>query len=417
MRVAVIGAGIVGMSAASYLQRDGHEVFVVDPNEPGEGASFGNAGCINPSSVVPMSMPGVIRNVPKWLRDPLGPLSVRWSYLPFITPWLIRYIRAGRRDRVEQQAKALRALLGPAIANVGALAKAADAESLLHRVGHLVVYKNSESRAKDDAAWKLRRDNGVQLEELNADELRQLEPELSREYTQGVLISTNGHLANPGGFVKKLAEAFVRNGGRMVREAATGFEFIDGQLTAVRTSMGTHQADRAVVAAGIWSKPLASELGDRLPLETERGYHIVISDPEAKPRTPTMSGDGKFVVTPMDMGLRVAGTVELAGLKAPPNWARADNLLRQVKEMYPRLPRDIPEARISRWMGHRPSFPDSLPVIDRSGRSGHVFYAFGHGHTGMTGGATTGKIVADLIAGRPPGMDLAPFARARFDQI
>jgi D-amino-acid dehydrogenase len=417
MKVAVIGAGIVGMSAAIYLQRDGHEVFVIDPNEPGEGASFGNAGCINPSSVVPMSMPGVIWNVPKWLRDPLGPLSVRWSYLPFITPWLIRYIRAGRRDRVEQQARALKALLGPAIPNMSALAKAAGAEDLLHRVGHLVVYKNRESRAKDEAAWKLRRDNGVKLEELNADELRQLEPDLSREYTLGVLLSANGHLGNPGGFVKKLAEAFVRNGGRMVREPAIGFEFIGGKLTAVRTSMGTHQADRAVVAAGIWSKALAAELGDRLPLETERGYHIVIRDPEVKPRTPTMSGDGKFVVTPMDMGLRVAGTVELAGLKAPPNWARADNLLRQVKEMYPGLARNIPEARISRWMGHRPSFPDSLPVIDRSGRSDQVFYAFGHGHTGMTGGATTGKIIADLIAGRRPEIDITPFSRTRFSQI
>jgi D-amino-acid dehydrogenase len=415
MKVAVIGAGIVGMSAANYLQQDGHEVFVVDPNEPGEGTSFGNAGCINPSSVVPMSMPGIIKNVPKWLSDPLGPLSVRWSYLPFIAPWLIQFIRAGRRDRVEAQAKALKALLGPAISNLGALAKAAGAEDLFHRVGHLVVYKGPESRTKDDAAWNLRRDNGVQLEELNADELRQLEPELSRDYTQGVLISTNGHLRNPGGFVKKLAEAFVRNGGRMVREKTTGFEFIDGQLTAVRTGMGTHQADRAVIAAGIWSKPLAAGLGDRMPLETERGYHIVIRDPEAMPRTPTMSGDGKFVATPMDMGLRIAGTVELAGLKAAPNWARTDNLLKQAQEMYPKLARSIPEARITRWMGHRPSFPDSLPVIDRSARSSDVFYAFGHGHTGMTGGSTTGKVVADLVAGRAPAFDLAPFSRSRFD--
>lgn len=417
MRVAVIGAGIVGMSAASYLQRDGHEVFVVDPNEPGEGASFGNAGCINPSSVVPMSLPGVIKNVPKWLRDPLGPLSVRWSYLPTIAPWLIRYIRAGRRDRVEQQARALTALLGPALPNLGALAKAAGAEDLLHRVGHLVVYKSAASRAKDDVVWALRRDNGVQFEELNTDELRQLEPELSRDYTQAVLISGNGHVSNPGDLVKKLAEAFVRNGGRLVREAATGFEFIDGQLASVRTAMGTHQADRAVIAAGIWSRPLAAGLGDRLPLETERGYHIVIRDPEARPRTPTMSGDGKFVATPMDMGLRVAGTVELAGLDAAPNWARANNLLRQVQEMYPKLARSIPEARLSRWMGHRPSFPDSLPVIDRSGRSGDVLYAFGHGHTGMTGGAKTGKIVADLVAGRAPDIDITPFSRSRFDQI
>ncbi|HEX2117255.1 MAG TPA: FAD-dependent oxidoreductase [Alphaproteobacteria bacterium] len=414
MRVTVIGAGIVGMSAASYLQRDGHEVFVVDPNEPGEGASFGNAGCINPSSVVPMSMPGTIRNVPKWLRDPLGPLSIRWSYLPFLTPWLIRFIRAGQRERVEAQAKGLKALLGPALINLAPLVKAAGAEDLLHRVGHLVVYKSAETRAKDAAAWNLRRENGVQFEELNADELRQLEPELSREYTQGVLVGANGHVSNPGGLVKKLAEAFVRNGGRLVREAATGFEFIEGKLTAVRTRMGTHQADRAVLAAGIWSRPLAVSLGDRLPLETERGYHVMVRDPEVMPRIPTMSGDGKFVATPMETGLRFAGTVEFAGLNAGPDWRRADILLRQGQDMYPKLARSYPEARLTRWMGHRPSFPDSLPVIDRSARSPDVFYAFGHGHTGMTGGSTTGKIVADLVAGRAPGIDLAPFSRSRF---
>ena len=254
----------------------------------------------------------------------------------------------------------------------------------------------------------------MKLDELNADELRQLEPELSRDYTHGVLVSGNGHLSNPGGLVKRLAEAFVRNGGRLVREAATGFEFIDGKLTAVRTGAGTQAADRAVIAAGIWSRPLAAGLGDRLPLETERGYHLMIREPEVMPRIPTMAADGSFVATPMDMGLRFAGTVELAGLNAEPNWRRADILLTQAQRMYPKLARTYPEARLSRWMGHRPSFPDSLPVIDRSSRAPDVLYAFGHGHTGMTGGSTTGKIVADLVAGRPPGIDLAPFSKSRF---
>jgi D-amino-acid dehydrogenase len=414
MKVAVIGAGIVGMSAASYLQRDGHEVFVIEPKEPGEGASFGNAGCINPSSVVPMSMPGVMRNVPRWLTDPLGPLSIRWSYLPVLLPWLFRFVRASQPERVKAQAAGLKALLGPALENLTPLVKAAGAEDLLHRVGHLVVYKNAESRKKDSAGWNLRLEHGVKLDELNADELRQLEPELSRDYTHGVLVSGNGHVGNPGGLVKRLAEAFVRNGGRIVREAATGFEFIDGKLTAVRTGTGTHAADRAVIAAGIWSKPLAAGLGDRLPLETERGYHVVVRDPEVMPRIPTMSGEGKFVATPMDMGLRFAGTVELAGLNAEPNWQRAQILLRQGQEMYPKLARSYPEARLTRWMGHRPSFPDSLPVIDRASRTPDVVYAFGHGHTGMTGGSTTGKVVADLIAGRAPGIDLAPFSKGRF---
>ncbi len=414
MKVAVIGAGIVGMSAASYLQRDGHEVFVIEPKEPGEGASFGNAGCINPSSVVPMAMPGVLRNVPRWLSDPLGPLSIRWSYLPALMPWLIRFVRASQPERVKVQAAGLKALLGPALENLAPLVKAAGAEDLLHRVGHLVVYKSAESRKKDSAAWNLRLEHGVKLDELDADELRQLEPELSRDYTHGVLVSGNGHVGNPGGLVKRLAEAFVRNGGRMVREAASGFEFIDGKLTAVRTGTGTHAADRAVIAAGIWSRPLAAGLGDRLPLETERGYHVMIRDPEIMPRIPTMSGEAKFVATPMDTGLRFAGTVELAGLNADPDWRRARILLAQGQEMYPKLARSYPETRLTRWMGHRPSFPDSLPVIDRASRAPDVLYAFGHGHTGMTGGSTTGKIVADLVAGRPPGIDLAPFSKSRF---
>ena len=414
MKVAVIGAGIVGMSAASYLQRDGHEVLVIEPKGPGEGTSFGNAGCINPSSVVPVAMPGVLRKVPRWLSDPLGPLAIRWSYLPALMPWLIRFVRASHPDRVKAQAAGLRALLGPALTNLAPLVKAAGADDMLHRVGHLVAYKSLEARRRDDPIWNLRLAHGVKIDELNADELRQLEPELSRDYTHGVLISDNGHLSDPGGLVKRLAEAFVRNGGRLVREAATGFEFIDGKLTAVRTGAGTHAADRAVIAAGIWSRPLAAGLGDRLPLETERGYHLMIRDPEVMPRIPTMAADGSFVATPMDMGLRFAGTVELAGLNAEPNWHRANILLTQAQKMYPKLARSYPESRLSRWMGHRPSFPDSLPVIDHASRHRDVIYAFGHGHTGMTGGSTTGKIVADLVAGRPPGIDLAPFSRSRF---
>jgi D-amino-acid dehydrogenase len=348
------------------------------------------------------------------LSDPLGPLSIRWSYLPALMPWLIRFLRASRPERVKAQAAGLKALLGPALTNLAPLVKAAGAEEMLHRTGHLVVYKSAEQRAKDSAAWALRAEHGVQLDELGADELRQLEPELSRDYTHAVLVSGNGHVSNPGGLVKRLAETFVRNGGGMVREAATGFEFIDGKLTAVRTATGTHAADRAVVAAGIWSRKLAAGLGDRLPLETERGYHVVVRDPEIMPRLPTMSGAGKFVATPMDMGLRFAGTVELAGLDAEPDWRRASILLAQGQEMYPKLARSYPESRLTRWMGHRPSFPDSLPVIDRASRAPEVVYAFGHGHTGMTGGSTTGKIVADLVAGRAPAIDLAPFRKDRF---
>ncbi|HEX3536875.1 MAG TPA: FAD-binding oxidoreductase [Stellaceae bacterium] len=413
-RIGVIGAGIVGLCAASWLQRDGHHVFLIEPGNPGEGASFGNAGCFNGSSVTPVAMPGVIRNVPKWLMDPLGPLSLRWSYLPSILPYLARFVRASMPDKVHAQARALRPLVGPTVPLIRELARDAGAEELIHQRGHLYVYRSQESLDKDNFAWALRRENGVEVDEFDADELRQLEPTLSRDYVRGLLVRENGHTSNPFGLVSRLVERFVGQGGEIVRARAVGFQFEGRRLIAIQTDTGILRVDTAVVCAGAHSKPLAAALGNRVPLETERGYHLMISDPEVMPRIPTADGDGKFVATPMDTGLRFAGTVELAGLAAPPDWRRARILLEQGRRMLPGLGKEHAEDRISVWMGHRPSMPDSLPVIGPSRASPDVIYAFGHGHVGMTAAPMTGKIVAELIAGRPAPIDIAPFAARRF---
>src|SRR5580704_11221333 len=413
-RVGVIGAGMVGVCAASYLQRDGHSVFLLDPGIPGEGASFGNAGAFNASSVTPMAMPGIIKKVPGWLSDPLGPLSLRWSYLPAILPYLVRFIRAGTEEKVHAQSRALRPLVGATLSALEPLVKDAGAERLVHQRGHLYVYRSAESLAKDGLGWELRRENGVVVDEFNADELRQLEPTLSREYVCGLLVRENGHTSNPFGLVSALVEHFVRQGGAVIRAQALGFRLDGGKLTAIRTDIGELAADAAVVAAGAWSKPLAAALGDIVPLETERGYHLMIRDPEAMPRIPTADADGKFVATPMDIGLRLAGTVELAGLAAPPDWRRAHILLEQGRKMLPGLAASHPQERISVWMGHRPSLPDSLPVLGPSSATPDVIYAFGHGHVGMTSAPMTGKIVADLVAGRPPSIDIRPFSAGRF---
>jgi len=413
-RVGVIGAGMVGVCAASWLQRDGHSVYLIEAGEPGWGASFGNAGCLNGSSVTPVSMPGVVRNVPRWLLDPLGPLSLRWSYLPAIAPWLVRFIRAGTLEKVRIQARALRPLVGPTLDALRPLVSAAGAEDLVHRLGHLYVYRSAESLAKDRLAWALRRENGVEIDEFDADELRQLEPVLSREYVRGLLVRENGHTSNPLGLVQRLLEHFLRSGGELVRARAHGFHLEGARLAAIQTDGGDLAADAAIVCAGAYSKPLAAALGDKVPLETERGYHLMIADPEAMPRIPTADADGKFVATPMDTGLRFAGTVELAGLAAPPDWRRARILLEQGRKMLPGLASSHPEERISVWMGHRPSLPDSLPVLGPSNATPDVIYAFGHGHVGMTAAPMTGKIVADLVAGRAPSIDIAPFAPDRF---
>ena len=413
-RVGVIGAGMVGVCAASWLQRDGHSVVLIEPGNPGEGASFGNAGAFNGSSVTPAAMPGVIRNVPRWLIDPLGPLSLRWSYLPSILPYLVRFVRSATPEKVRAQARALRPLLAPTVPLVRELARDAGADDLVHQRGHLYVYRSAEALAKDGFAWALRQENGVVVDRFDADELRQLEPALSRDYVCGLLVRENGHTSNPFALVTRLVEQFRRQGGEIVQANAIGFRLDGGHLAAIRTDAGDIPADVAIVCAGAHSKLLAAALGDRVPLETERGYHLMIRDPEIMPRIPTADADGKFVATPMELGLRFAGTVELAGLAAPPDWRRARILLAQARRMLPGLAADHPEERISMWMGHRPSLPDSLPVLGYSRASRDVIYAFGHGHVGMTAAPMTGKIVAALVAGRPPPIDIAAFDAARF---
>ena len=413
-RVAVIGAGMVGVCAASWLQRNGHNVFIVEAGEPGRGASFGNAGCFNGSSVTPVAMPGVLRNLPSWLLDPLSPLSLRWGYLPTIIPWLIRFIHASSPEKVRAQARALRPLLGPSHETLQPLLAAAGAEDLVHRLGHLYVYRSAERLGKDRLAWRLRRENGVEVDEFDADELRQLEPALSRDYAHGLLVRENGHTSNPLSLVERLLGHFLQSGGELVRARAHGFRLDGGRLAAIRTGNGDLPADAAVVCAGAHSKPLAAALGDRVPLETERGYHLMIRDAEVMPRIPTADADGAFVATPMETGLRFAGTVELAGLAAPPDWRRAQILLEQGRKMLPGLAASHPEDRISMWMGHRPSLPDSLPVLGPSPATPDVIYAFGHGHVGMTAAPMTGKVVAELVSGRPPSIDITPFSVSRF---
>jgi D-amino-acid dehydrogenase len=413
-QIGVIGAGVVGVCAASWLQRDGHEVLLIEAGEPGHGASFGNAGAFNASSVTPMSMPGIVWNVPGWLFDPLGPLSLRWTYLPAVAPWLVRFINAGALEKVRGQARALRPLVGATLDALLPLVREAGAEDLVHQLGHLYVYRSAQGLEKDRLAWKLRRENGVAIDEFDADELRQLEPALSRDYVRGILVRENGHTSNPLRLIQRLLDKFLRSGGKLERARASGFRIEGSRLAAILTDRGEFAADAAIICAGAWSRPLAAMLGDRIPLETERGYHLMIRDPEVMPRIPTADADGKFVVTPMETGLRFAGTVELAGLTAPPDWRRARMLLGQGRKMLPGLAAKHAEERISVWMGHRPSLPDSLPALGPSRASPDVIYAFGHGHVGMTAAPMTGKIVADLAAGRRPAIDITPFAPARF---
>jgi D-amino-acid dehydrogenase len=416
-RVVVIGGGVVGLACAIELLRDGHAVKIVEPGRPGgeQAASYGNGTLLNPSSVIPMSSPGLWKKVPGYLMDPLGPLTIRWSYLPRLLPWLRRFVRAGSSaTKVATIGQALQPLLADAPALHRKLADEAGVGDLITRQGVLFAFPDRAAFEAEALSWRVRRDNGVKWLELDEDELRQREPTLDRHYKFAVLVEENGQCRDPGAYVAALARHAEALGATIMQTGATGFRIESGQLRAVTTRDGEIACDKAVIAAGAWSKVLAAAAGDRVFLETERGYHVVISDPGIEPRYPVMPSDGKMACVMTPAGLRLAGQVELAGLDAAPNWKRAEVLLAFARKVYPGLPANVPPERVKLWMGHRPSTPDGLPCLGLASGCADVVHAFGHGHVGLTAAATTGKIVAGLVAGHAPPFDLAPYAATRF---
>ncbi|WP_428484092.1 NAD(P)/FAD-dependent oxidoreductase [Rhodopila sp.] len=416
-RVGVIGGGIVGIASAIELLRDGHQVSIIDPGEPGgeQAASYGNGTLLNPSSVIPMSSPGLWKKVPGYLADPLGPLTIRWSYLPRLLPWLRRFVAAGATEaKVAATARALLPLLADAPALHRKLAAEAGVGALITQQGALFVFPNRAAFEAEALSWRVRRQNGIRWLELNEDELRQREPTLDRHYRFALLIEENGQCRDPGAYVAALTRHAIAQGATLEKTAATGFRLEAGRLRAVVTRDGEVACDRAVISAGAWSKVLAAAAGDRVVLETERGYHVVIRDPGVAPRYPVMPSDGKMACVMTPEGLRLAGQVELAGLTAAPNWQRAAVLLKFARKVYPGLPADLPADRVKSWMGHRPSTPDGLPCLGLASGCADIVHAFGHGHVGLTAGAMTGKIVADLVAERAPAFDLAPYSVRRF---
>jgi len=417
----VIGAGIVGACTALELLRSGHRVTIIDSGLPGgeQAASYGNGCWLSPMSVIPPAGPGTWRKVPGYLADPLGPLAIRWSYLPRVLPWLVRYLAAGWTEaRVARTAVALRALLQGAPALHAALADAAGVGSLIERRGLMYIYPSRAEFAAEAMAWRIRAQVGVRWVELSAEELRQREPGLDRRYGFGALVEEGGHCRDPGSYVAALVALAETEGAKRVVARATGFRIADGRLRAVRTDSGEVAADRAVISAGAHSKTLAAAAGDDLPLETERGYHAMIEavpgEPLAGPRTPLMPSDGKMSITMTDRGLRCAGQVEIAGLAAAPNWQRAAILRDHLLGAFPGLPRDLPAERVKFWMGHRPSMPDGLPCLGPASGTPDIIHAFGHGHVGLVAGPRTARLVARMLDGGPPEIDLAPYDPRRF---
>lgn len=417
LHVVIIGGGAVGTVSAIEALRDGHRVTIVDPHPAGgqQAASYGNAGWLSSHSVIPPAEPGAWKKVPSYLKDPLGPLAVRWSYLPKALPWLLRYLWSGWTPaKVELTAVALRSLLKDAPSLHKTLADEADCAHLIERQGVLHVYPSRAVFEADGLAWGIRKKVGIDWIELSGEELRQREPELHPRYTFGVLVEEAGRCRDPGAYVAALSARAVALGAEIVAAKATGLTLDAGRLKAVATDRGEIACDKAVVAAGAHSKALCATIGDTLPLDSERGYHVMIEHPEVQSRAAFMASDVKMVINPMNGGLRGAGQVEFAGLEAAPNWKRAEILRKNLLSVFPNLPKSLPADRIKVWMGHRPSMPDGRPCIGTARATSDVVYAFGHGHVGLVGSARTGRLVAQLIGGRKPEIALEPFDPRRY---
>ncbi|MBR0653859.1 FAD-binding oxidoreductase [Roseomonas arctica] len=413
----VIGAGIVGACAAIEALRAGFDVTILDPGPPGgeQAASYGNGCWLSPMSVIPPATPGTWKKLPKFLSDPLGPLAIRWSYFPWVAPWLVKYLAAGWTwGRVEKAARALRPLLDGAPALHRALAEEAGVGDLIGQTGLIYVYPSRAEFEAEREAWRIRGAVGVKWLELKGEELFQREPTLDRRYTFGVMVEEGGDCRDPGGYVAALVSLAEARGAKRLAVGATGFRIQDNRLKAVVHTEGEVLADRAVICAGARSKALAKLAGDDVPLETERGYHALIADPEVAPRHGLMPSDGKMSIMATRHGLRVAGQVEIAGLDAAPNWRRAEILRDHLLATFPGLPRHIPTERVKFWMGHRPSMPDGMPVLGPASGCADVIHAFGHGHVGLVAGARTGRIVGQLLAGLRPEVAIAPFTATRF---
>jgi len=408
--VIVVGAGVVGLSAALAAQGRGLSVAVIDREGPAAGASAGNAGAFAFTDILPLASPGILRKAPRWLLDPLGPLSVPPAYALRITPWMLRFWRACAPSRVAASTTAQTALMDLSKAELDPFLAATGTGAMLRRKGNLQVYEGEAEFRASLPGWRARKEHGIEFRHMSAAEMAGLQPGLAPRFTHGTFTPGWYSIADPRLFTLALAERLVAQGGVLHTAEVTALRPVPGGVEAVTAAGGGPRGRKAVIAAGAFSHRIARGLGDRIPLETERGYNTTLPPDAFDLRTQVTFGGHGFVVSRLSTGIRVGGAVELGGLDLPPNWRRSEAMLRKAQGFLPGLKG---EGGVQ-WMGFRPSLPDSLPVIGFSRASRDVIHAFGHGHLGLTQAAGTARLVADLLTGQPPAIDLTPFSPQRF---
>lgn len=412
-RAIVVGAGIVGVSTALALQSRGFETLLLDRKRVAAEASAGNAGAFAFSDVTPLARPGIIARAPRWLFDPEGPLAIPPSYALRLAPWLFRFALASRLRSHRAATRAQLALMRECDEALSRQAADAGLGRLIRRDGQLQLYEGDRAWRAAEREWRFRAAHGVAFDRLEAPEaIAELQPGLSPQFTHAVFTPDWSRTIDPLRWTQGLADVFIGRGGGFAEFEASRIVPQDDAVDVHASGRGATRAGLAVICAGAWSHRLSAPLGDRVSLETERGYNVTLPAGAFDLRLQLTFDDHGFVATPIGDGVRIGGGVELGGLTAPPNWRRADAMLTKARRFLPDLRAD--DGKGERWMGFRPSTPDGLPVIGRSRRSPRVLYAFGHGHLGLTQAAGTAELIAALATGARPAIDIDPFRPDRF---
>ncbi|MBX2870138.1 MAG: FAD-dependent oxidoreductase [Acidiferrobacterales bacterium] len=410
-KVAVIGAGIVGVSTAIWLLRKGHDVTLIDREGPAAGTSYGNAGVLAACAVVPVTVPGLLAKAPGLLIRSQSPLFMRWRYLLKLMPWLGKYLRHCNPKDTKYIAHALTAILSDTLQQHLDLAADTPAAEFIKPTEYLFVYDDRSEYEAEAFTWEVRKECGYRWEELDRAQLIEREPCFADGSARfGVCLGDHGFITDPGRYVAALANEFVRLGGTLKIGGMKDIEQRDGRIHSIVLEDETVPCDVGVLTTGIWSEALAKKLGVKIPMEAERGYHIELYDASNLPRRPSMISSGKFVATPMEGRLRCAGIVEFGGLSRIRSKKPLALLRKQLAEAIPGLT----YSRVEEWLGFRPAPADSIPLIGEFAILKNMYAGFGHHHVGLTGGPKTGKLLAEIISGESPDTDMVPYDPGRF---
>ena len=407
--VGIVGAGIQGVCIGYQLIKKGIPVTLFDKNEPGSMSSYGNAGHFSPYAVIQLNRPDILRDIPKMLFSSYGPLALKWNYIPKMIPWILKYLKHSNKKSMLHTTKYMHQILDLSLDAYEELFKEIDITNLVDRKGIIYVWTNENLKSRN-MEIKVREELGIKQTLLKKQEVLDLEPNLNPVFDGGVFYDYAYHARDPKGILNKIFDLFLEKGGKFIKAEVKKIKQINDNQTEIFTEEKNYKYEKTVLASGAFSKKLTDQLGENIPLDTERGYHVHFEGQENLLKRPVIFLDRGFGMTPMNQGLRAVGTVELGGLKNPISKKRIDYIVKCAKELLPQL-NDFKDE----WLGFRPTLPDFLPVIGPSLKNNNIIYAFGHHHLGWTLGAITGKIVSKIVVEEKTNLDLSPYSSKRFN--